>query len=320
MAIVAVAGGTGNVGRAIVEAILATGKYEVKILSRKPNPELEAEIGVPIIPVDYSDVDATVKVLEDNNVDTVVSGIAMHSADGSTPNEFELIRAADLSKTTRRLISSGWGTPVQDRPIQSSAIASELHKSNARKELEKTKNLEYTVFHNGYFMDYWGIPVVKSWLVRMPLVFWIDIANNAAAIPGSGNTPAVFTHTTDVARFVAASLDLPKWEPDTYIFGDRVTWNEFLHWAEDAKGTKFNVAYDSVEKLKLGQTTELPAQVPSYPFFPKEPQQAMAAAFGLWFEHGICDLKPTKAFLNETFPDIKPLKVKEMLDKAWKKA
>ncbi|KAH6623331.1 hypothetical protein F5144DRAFT_358142 [Chaetomium tenue] len=320
MAIVAVAGGTDNVGRAIVEAILATGKYEVKILSRKPNPELETEIGAPIIPVDYSDVNAIVKVLEDNNIDTVVSGIAMHSPDGSTPNEFELIRAVDLSKTTRRLISSGWGTPVQSRPVQPSAIASQLHKSNARKELEETKNLEYTVFHNGYFMDYWGIPVVKSWLVRMPLVFWLDIANNAAAIPGSGNTPAVFTHTTDVARFVAASLDLPKWEPDTYIFGDRVTWNEFLHWAEDAKGTKFNVAYDSTKKLKLGQTTELPAQVPLYPFFPKEAQQAMAAAFGLWFEDGICDLKPTKAFLNETFPEIKPLKVKEMLNQAWRKA
>jgi hypothetical protein len=54
-------------------------------------------------------------VLEDNNIDTVVSGIAMHSPDGSTPNEFELIRAADLSKTTRRLISSGWGTPVKER-------------------------------------------------------------------------------------------------------------------------------------------------------------------------------------------------------------
>src|SRR5690242_11252381 len=35
MAIIAVAGGTGNVGRAIVEAILAAGKHEVKILSRK---------------------------------------------------------------------------------------------------------------------------------------------------------------------------------------------------------------------------------------------------------------------------------------------
>jgi hypothetical protein len=55
-----------------------------------------------------------VKVLEDNNIDTVVSGIAMHSEDGSAPKEIELIRAADLSKATKRLISSEWGVPVKD--------------------------------------------------------------------------------------------------------------------------------------------------------------------------------------------------------------
>ena len=35
MVVVAVAGGTGHLGRTIVEAILATGKHEVKIISRK---------------------------------------------------------------------------------------------------------------------------------------------------------------------------------------------------------------------------------------------------------------------------------------------
>jgi hypothetical protein len=112
-----------------------------------------------------------------------------------------------------------------------------VHKINAMKELQNTRNLEHTVFHTGYLMDYWGFPGVKSYLSRMPLVFWLDIPNNAAAIPGSGNTYAVFTHTTDVARFVAASLDLPSWEPETFVMGDRVTWNEFLHWAEEAKGS-----------------------------------------------------------------------------------
>lgn len=68
---------------------------------------------MPIVPVDYSDVDAIMKVLEDNNIDTVVSGIAMHSADGSAPKEIELIRAADLSKVTKRLISSEWGVPLK---------------------------------------------------------------------------------------------------------------------------------------------------------------------------------------------------------------
>ncbi|GAB1316920.1 hypothetical protein MFIFM68171_07130 [Madurella fahalii] len=317
MAIVTVAGGTGSVGRAIVDAILATGKHDVKILSRKPNPDLEVEIGVPIVPVDYSDVGAVVKVLEDNNIDTVVSGIAMHSPDGSVPKEIELIRAADLSKTTRRLISSDWGVPLKDEHI--GMIPSVIHKVNAQKELQKTKNLEYTVVYNGYFMDYWGFPGVKSYLARTPLVFWLDIPNNAATIPGSGNTHIIFTHTSDVGKFVAASLDLPKWEPETFVFGDRVTWNEFLHSAEEARGTEFNTVYDSKEKLKLGQITELPGQASLYEFFPKPFLQAVGAAFGLWFDEGVFDLKPAK-FLNETFPEIQPLKVKELLDKAWKKS
>jgi nucleoside-diphosphate-sugar epimerase len=130
MVVVAVAGGTGNVGRAIVEAILAAGKHEVKILGRKvvaqqfrldmsltdmqPNPALESELGVPIIPVDYSDVAAAAKVLEENNIHTIVSTMSMFPMDGSKPHEPELIQAADLSKTTVRMISSDWGVPHKD--------------------------------------------------------------------------------------------------------------------------------------------------------------------------------------------------------------
>lgn len=35
MSVIAVAGGTGGVGRAIVDALNATGKFEVVVLSRK---------------------------------------------------------------------------------------------------------------------------------------------------------------------------------------------------------------------------------------------------------------------------------------------
>jgi len=69
--------------------------------------------------------------------------------------------------------------------------------------------------------------------------------------------------------------------------------------------------------LKLGQTTELPGQVPLYSFFPKPVMHSMIAAFGQWFEDGLFDLRPVR-FLNESFPEIKPLTVKEMLDKSWK--
>ncbi|KAF0326764.1 hypothetical protein K4K61_009368 [Colletotrichum sp. SAR11_59] len=324
MAVTAVAGGTGNVGRTIVEAIVAAGKHEVKILARKmltkakANPDLEKEVGASIIVVDYANVEATTKALEDNNVHTVISAINMMPPPGQVPQEIELIRAADASKTTKRIISSGWGIPHNES--QTKELGSVPNKLKARAFLEnETKDLEYAVVHNGFFLDYWAPQAEKSNMT--PFTLFIDIPNDSAAIPGSGNVPSAFTHTRDVAKFVAAALDLKKWDNDLYIVGDKVTWNEFLKLAEDAKGTKFNVAYDSAEKLKAGQTTELPGQIPAYPFFPKEAYQALAGTFGWWFENGTFDIPPSgKKTLNELFPEIKAWKVKEILDKAWKKA
>ncbi|KAH6869438.1 hypothetical protein B0T10DRAFT_568906 [Thelonectria olida] len=59
-----------------------------------------------------------------------------------------------------------------------------------------------------------------------------------AAIPGSGNTSVTFTHTFDLAKYVDRALDLEKWNPGSYIVGDKVTWNEFAEIAEAAKGVK----------------------------------------------------------------------------------
>lgn len=59
-------------------------------------------------------------------------------------------------------------------------------------------------------------------------------------------------------------------------------------------GSKLEVVYDSMEKLKSGQITELPAHVNVYQFFPKEQLQYVFATFGLWFEEGLFNLAPTE--------------------------
>lgn len=61
--------------------------------------------------MDYSDVEALTRALEENNIHTVVSALQMLEAGGSVSREVELIRAADASKTTKRMISSNWGPP-----------------------------------------------------------------------------------------------------------------------------------------------------------------------------------------------------------------
>jgi hypothetical protein len=108
------------------------------------------------------------------------------------------------------------------------------NKEMAEAELKKVKSLETTYVQVGFFMDFWGLPGVKTYCD--PLCMFVDIPNEVAAIPGDGNMPIVMTHTTDVAKLAAASLDLEKWDPVMYTVGDRVSMNELLHFAEDAKG------------------------------------------------------------------------------------
>lgn len=103
----------------------------------------------------------------------------------------------------------------------------------AIQKLQST-TLEYTSVSNGFFMDYYGLPRAKSYL--QPFVLVLDMAQNAAAIPGSGNTPVVFTHTFDVAKFVAALMSSTGWPKRSVIVGDKKTWNEALTIAEEIKG------------------------------------------------------------------------------------
>ncbi|KAM3512629.1 hypothetical protein MY11210_003723, partial [Beauveria gryllotalpidicola] len=214
MKVVAVAGGTGKLGRTIVEALLEKSEFAVVVFSRKRDMQLERDIGAPIVSLDYNDIASITKTLEDQNVHTLVSAITMGSSvEGTAPPEISLIKGGDASNHVGKLDSA-------------------VHILNAHEELCKVTDLQTTYFLNGVFMDYWG-PKEKTRLSHFPIV--LDIPSNIAAVPGSGNIPVVFTHTIDVAKFVAASLSLSTWEPVTYIMGDKLSWNQVVQLAEEAR-------------------------------------------------------------------------------------
>ena len=101
-------------------------------------------------------------------------------------------------------------------------------------EVLRASRLEWTIFVNGIFLDYFGSPALRSYL--KPNVFVLDLANHVAAIPGDGNVPVTFTYTFDLARFMVAALDLPGWPEESRVVGDELTWNEFVDLAESVLG------------------------------------------------------------------------------------
>ncbi|KAF9890593.1 hypothetical protein FE257_005724 [Aspergillus nanangensis] len=309
MGVIAVAGGTGGLGRAIVDSILARGNHEVLVLSRKIDVAKEQEVGARFIAADYSNVASLVSMLEENKIDTVISTIDMQQ---SLEPDLNLTQAAERSSVTKRLIPSMWGTKYDER-IESMFSAGK-GKMTLLRAVAKT-NLEYTAIYIGYFLDYYVAPHVKSYMNGRPL--FLDIPNNASATPGSGNTPVGLSYSIDVGNFVAALIDETNWEKENFIIPDKVTWNEFVKIAEEAKGVKFSVQHDSIEDLKAGKMSELPGyEKVFYPTLPKEKFGSVLSIYGILFESGALDLKPAHS-LNERYPDIKVHTVKELVTKAW---
>ncbi|EED13624.1 conserved hypothetical protein [Talaromyces stipitatus ATCC 10500] len=301
MVVVAVAGGSGNVGRTIVETLREIGKHEVIVLGRKA---ISNTANVKFIVVDYGDVETITTALIQHNVHTVICTISV-ADEISSKSQINLIKAAGQSSSVKRFIASGWGAlPNKKSPVYA-------FQETANNELRKTK-LEWTRFSNGFFLDYYGSPNVKTHLPT--ITFAVDIASREAAIPGTGNEPIALTYSSDVAKFASAFLSLPKWEEITYCYGEKTTWNEFIKAAEDITGSRFRVTYDPVEKLAKGEFTELPPhakELAASPF-PEEIARALLSILGLWAAEGYFNI-PVEQSLNQKFPNIKPMTVREML-------
>ncbi|KAF2651594.1 NAD(P)-binding protein [Lophiostoma macrostomum CBS 122681] len=308
-AVVAIAGGSGGLGRALLDALEKDDRYEPIILARTVNTEQKHATGVRYVAADYADVNSLVTLLEENNVWAVLS--VMHTQDG-TP-ETNLIQAADKSKVTKRFIPNIWS--AIEFKSEHRAVFPYAGLRLAAQDALKQTSLEWTAVYTGLFLDYYILnhPTHLN-IVSIP----VDVRNDIAGIPGSGDDPVHFTYSFDVGTYTAALLGLEKWDQNYYVAGDQKTWNEVIEIVEKAKGVKFEVQYDSLEKLESGQITELPAHHQLAEALGGEAARPMIrgmwSTFGLWFTQGL-GAKRDGVFLAEKFPEIQPL----TLEHAWTK-
>ncbi|KAF6817734.1 NmrA-like family protein [Colletotrichum musicola] len=304
MVIVAVAGGTGDVGRTIVDQLVATGRNPI-VLCRKVPSETRTN-GLKFLAVNYDNVEETAKTLEAHRVDTVIS--AMNIEGPSERAQLNLIAAADKSQTTWRFIPSDFAgyAPVGETD-EDEMTGPGLRAAEA---LAKS-GLTFTRVANGMFMDYFGLPNISSHLRSFNWA--VNVPARSAAIPGTGDERFSVTYSQDVARFVDRLLDEPEWPEWSIVSGADTCLNELVALSEKITGEKFDVTHDSEENLANGKATPIFDDGASYNGM--DPT-VMSAMLGLMVVQGKM-LLPRDGRLNDRFPDIQPKSVESLMTEAW---
>ncbi|KAL5365863.1 hypothetical protein BJX96DRAFT_20264 [Aspergillus floccosus] len=308
MSVIAVAGGTGGVGKTIVEVLAKQPTYQVIVLTRHINESDPVLSHVDQVQVNYNKINALAQILEQHAVHTIISAIGLFD-DATSQSQLNLIQAADESKTTKRFIPSEYSF-IQTKELLS-VDPSIQHWLDAADALKKS-SLQYTKVIPGFFMDYWGMPSVRTYL--QPVTFGIDMVSCQAAIPGDGNDVIGMTYSYDMAKFIIKLLELEEWSEFSVFVGDDITYNELLQLAEQVRGKKFQVTYDSVENVKEGRVTvpPMPERVP----YSAEELREMTVLVSRLTVAGVFNL-PVEQRMNSRFPDLRPIKVKEFLLKNW---
>ncbi|KAH7274802.1 hypothetical protein B0J15DRAFT_556637 [Fusarium solani] len=302
---VTVAGGSNGLGRVIVRAIAATGKHEVSVLSRQDS--------IPVLVVDYSSPESIAEVLRSNGTEVVISTIGVLFED-TYQAQMNLIEGAEKSGTVKRFAPSD-GYPCQLPGLE--GYKGNTYKIEAFKKLQST-GMESTRFMIGFLMDYYGAPAELPPV--LPLAVVLDIENNKAALPVTGDDKVTLTHSETIGKFVAASLDLKEWPEKSWIIGDTLTWREALGLVESTRKIKFDVHFDSIEDLKESKITELPGNVPKYELVGKPFINGMMSLWSLGFAWGWYDLtsyKKSEKTLNEIFPELEALTFKSFISRCF---
>ena len=291
---VALAGATGSgLGATILSAILDTHKHDVVVLSRSPNPSLTAK-GVQVRPVSYTDHASLTAALHD--VHTVLSTIGSFNKDEMRDSQLAVIAAAKEAGVKRFAPSEFAIREYQDWDFYAGKIPVW--------EAAKASGMDCTQFTCGIFMIYLGTGTPKEGTEALsglrPWNFVINTSAGTADLPGDGNTKLTFTRLQDVGTFVAAALDLDKWEEEMGMVGDTMSYNEVVSAIEKVTKRKMLVNQNSETELK-----KLITEVEGARFYNQ---------VRLSIAQGKVQVNPT---MNKLAPDVKPWTVEKFLETYW---
>ncbi|PVH76900.1 NmrA-like family protein [Cadophora sp. DSE1049] len=310
---IAVAGGSGELAREVIDALRVTKKHEILVISRA-QPSVEPQEGLRYCSVDYQNKDKLVDVLR--GVHTVLSFINQ-SVDHENASQKALIDAS-IAAGVKRFAPSEFGcVGKEDLPFWAGKIEVQRYLEHVNKN---GKVLEYTLFQPGMFLDYLASPTKTAKYVT-PLDTFFDFQNRRAIIvEGYEDAFMCFTTVGDIAKVIAKAVDLDEWPKFGGIQGSRVTISQVLEIGQRIRGplTVDKVKFEDLATGNLKSSWTLGKKHPSFTDDQVVELEAMlkivligtllSSAKGAW--------DVSDAF-NRLLPDFKFTEIEGFLSDAW---
>ncbi|CRG85304.1 hypothetical protein PISL3812_02403 [Talaromyces islandicus] len=197
---VVIVGGSGNVGREIVNEVVRQGEHQVTVFSRKTVPEL-TDAGVNVITIkSYEDQDELTAAL--SGAHTVLSFI---SWDPTLVAQKTLIHAC-IAAGVKRFAPTEWGIASKSG-FPGYASKDQIHEYLQQINAEKPV-LEYCLFQPGTFTNYLAHPLQTADHLYISSTC-LDVIKKQALIIEDGETWHTYTTIQDTAKVVAKALSYP---------------------------------------------------------------------------------------------------------------
>ncbi|KAI1840725.1 hypothetical protein JX266_013070 [Neoarthrinium moseri] len=316
MVVVAVAGGTGTVGRTMVDFMVHSGKHNVFVLTRGVLGPTFNKLATGLS-IDYNNVNHIIHTLQENSIEVVVSALLLFN-EAAFKSQINLIRGAAESTTVTKFIPSEYHINFE-RSIKWGAFPNKPYQIESVRELERHPRLAWTLIRNGLFMDYLGMPFHAKPTHLMSWCIFLDLEQETCVFPGDGEQTMIFTHSTDLAAYVNCLIDMPagNWPRESLIMPCRIRLKDLARIMENITGRDFRVTYDSTDAIYNGQITQLPAnkKLFSDPFWGPLYQLVEKEVVYTLLSDGY-DLSGQN--LADLFPGVTPTDLEDFLRQSWK--
>ncbi|KAF5347181.1 hypothetical protein D9758_011066 [Tetrapyrgos nigripes] len=327
---IAVAGGKGGVGRHLVEGLLERRDTldAVIVLSRSASSGVTFHgYTAPVIAVDYNNVASIESVLQEHQIDTLISAIYV-SGDELITSQINMIKASLNVPSMRRFAPSEFGygsenaVSVTEYYDPKRTVLKYLREAVEDSKGRSGRGLEYTMFACGVFMNYLGYENPrpdreKAYGYLQPIAVVFYFSQGKAVIPGDGKQKQWWTRGEDVGKFVAAAIQLDVWPEVFNMAGSVATGNEIVDVFERVTGKKLDITYwpkaeISAQLNQIAKSSSGPISSSGF----DAPNQFMEKTFRESQLVLINQELPSNMNLNEA-TDVKPMGLEEYLKLWW---